>query len=245
MKALILAGGKGTRLQPVTQFMPKQLIMLNGRPMIHYIIDHCKKNGINDFIICISDNSLKEHFHNALGDGTYLGANILYSCGPESLNTAGRIVYAKDFIKDEESFIVYYGDIITNFNLREMIDFHKKQSSRNNCICTLAMSNSTNIEVGVGLIDETSKISSFIEKPKISEISNGLVNVGIAVCNQQILKYCGKRADLFGDVIPRIIKQGEIVYSYVIGEPFFDIGTFSGIEKTLKMIRKREISTLP
>jgi NDP-sugar pyrophosphorylase family protein len=234
-----MAGGKATRLYPMTLFIPKQLIMINGHPVIYYIIKHCKDNGISEFVLCISGNHFKRHFYNALGDGSFLGVKIEYSVAPQSIKTAGRILRAKDFI-DSDNFVVYYGDIITNFNLSSMIKFHESMVLRNKCICTLAMSKSASLEVGVGMEEKgTSRIICFKEKPRVSDISIFKVNVGIAVCNLRILDYCTENTDLFSDAVPRMIEQNEYVCSYVIDEPFYDIGTFSNIEKVLKTTRRK------
>lgn len=237
IKTLILAGGKGTRLYPMTLFMPKQLIMINGHPMIHYIIKHCKNSGIDEFVLCISNNSFKGHFYSALGDGSSLGVKLCYSVAPQSTETSGRILQAKQFVGDDD-FVVYYGDIITNFNLKSIIEFHRRKVSHDKCICTLAMSDLMPLEFGVGQEDEkTSRIIHFKEKPKISEITDFKVNVGIAVCSPRIIDYCQRDKDLFNDVIPLLLENGECVCSYTIDKPFLDIGTFSNIEKALKMCK--------
>jgi len=244
MKALIMAGGKATRLYPTTLFMPKQLVMINGYPVIYYIISHCKDNGINEFILCISDNPFRKHFFHALGNGSFLGVKIQYSMAPQLTKTAGRMLRAKKFIDgddDDDNFIVYYGDIITNFNLSPMIKSHKNNVLYDRCICTLAMSDSESLEVGVGMHEkDTSRIICFKEKPKFSDISDFKVNVGIAACNSRILNYCREDADLFSDIVPRLIEQGERIYGYTIEEPFYDIGTFSCIEKVLKDTRRKQ-----
>ena len=236
MKALIMAGGKATRLYPMTLFMPKQLIMINGYPVIYYVINHCKKNGVNDIVLCISRN-MKRAFSNTLRGDTSKGVKIRYSVAPQSIKTAGRILHAKEFI-DNENFIIYYGDIITDFNLRSMIEFHKNNVQHNKCICTLAMSGSVPVEVGVGVEDKDGlRIACFKEKPKISDISNFKVNVGITVCTPRILNYCTEDADFFGDVIPHMIDRGESVCCYTIDRPFYDIGTFSAIEKVSEVVQ--------
>jgi len=91
------------------------------------------------------------------------------------------------------------------------------------------------MEVGVGYSNRCLRVISFKEKPKVTEISKHLVNMGIAVCNTKILKYCRRGADLFGDVIPRLISSGEFVYSYVTSESFVDIGTMSALESAVKI----------
>ena len=240
MKTIILAGGKATRLYPITLYVPKQLIMLNGYPMIHYVIKHCKSNGIKNMVLCISDTH-KSDFVNALGDGKYMKTNIEYSVAPEHYGTAGRILHAKKLIGNDDDFIVYYGDMITNFNLKSMIKFHNSMSSDESHICTLAMSGSRKCDFGGGFeIKGTHKIIKFTEKPKVSEISNFKVNTGIGIFKRKILQYCQKKGDLNGDVLPRAIKNGKSVYCFTIKEPFYDIGTFAVIDTLLKEIRRQK-----
>lgn len=237
MKALILAGGKGTRLYPITLYMPKQLIMINGYPVIYYIMDHCVKNGVSEFIICI-DLAKKEHFFNALGDVSRFGLDVQYSIASERYNTAGRVLHAKKLIKNEDNFIVYYGDIITDFDLKTMIHFHEAMVAQDNCIATMGVTNNSQVSFGGGFMNN-GRIVSFREKPKISEISNFFISIGIGVYNSRIFKYCRPEADLAGNVIPSAIKNGENVYGFKIDEPFYDIGTFANIETVSRKWRAR------
>ena len=238
MKAIILAGGRATRLYPVTLYMPKQLMMINGYPAIYYIINHCKINGINNFVMCISDNGLKEHFYNALGNGSHLGTKLTFSVAPDYVGTAGRMLGASKFIKDQD-FVVYYGDIITTFDLKRMIQFHNKLRKQNNCICTIAISSSKLLEFGVcSQMDGTSKVLEFKERPHMSEISRFKVNCGIAVCNKRILDHCKKNEDLFRHTLPRMIKKREFIASYDIQNSFYDIGTYANIEHILSALKK-------
>ena len=217
--------------------MPKQLLLIKGNPVIRYIISHCLRNGIREFVLCVSDNSFKHHFFNAIGNGSQLGAKISYSMAPETTNTAGRILAARNLTGTDANFLVYYGDIVTNFDLRSMIRLHNQKVRTNGCICTLAFSRTTRLEMGVGYLDRTLRVVQFKERPKLSEISEHLVNIGIAVCNSRILKYCSTKADLFADVIPTAIDNKEFVYSYVTSEPFVDIGTFTALGNASKIAR--------
>ncbi len=239
MKAFILAGGKATRLYPMTLIMPKQLIMINGFPVIKYILDHCMKNDINEIVLCISDNSFVNQFQNAISTKLYPNLNIDFSIAPESFNTGGRLFAAKDFM-DEDDFVVYYGDIITDLNLRAMINFHKMQSKKG-CECTLATVGTKELECGVALQKEKiSKIKIFKERPRISDISDFKINVGISVCNKNVIKYCQEKSDFYSDVIPELIKVGKTVYGYEVDKPFIDIGTLKAIEDANKSMKQNK-----
>lgn len=237
MKALILAGGKATRLYPITLYMPKQLIMINGHPVIYYIMDHCAKNGVSEFIIC-TDLAKKKHFFNALGNVSRLGLDIQYSTAPERYSTAGRVLRAKKLLGNEDNFVVYYGDIITGFDMKSMIGFHEVMVAQDTCIATMGVTNSSQVAFGGGFMENNGRINSFMEKPKISEISNFVINIGIGVYNSRIFKYCRPEADLAGNVIPSAIKNGENVYGFNVDEPFYDVGTFASIETVSRNLHK-------
>ena len=218
MKALILVGGKATRLYPTTLLMPKQLIMIDGFPVIHYILDHCLKNSIDNVIICMSNSVSHTQFYNAIGT-KYKNLKIDYA-----------ILSARKYVK-HESFVVYYGDIITTFNLSEMIQRHNKLNVKNNCIASIAVTNNTTLEQGLTKSEKkTSRIIEFIERPKIKAISDFSINVGISVCSNKVLNYCTNKGDFYKDTVPLMIKKREFLSKYDITD-FIDIGTFSNIEK--------------
>jgi len=234
LRAVILAGGRATRLYPVTLYMPKQLIMINGHPAIHYIFNHCRKAGIKDFTLCISNNFLKEHFTNALGDGSDLGINITYSVDPESTGTSGRVHSAEKTLKGEENFLVYYGDIITGFKMKDMIKLHEIKKGT----CTIATSSSKVLEFGTCSIDENRGVTNFVERPAISDVSDVVINCGIAVCNKKVLRYCKQNDDFFGDTIPELLKEGLGVNAFDIKSDFYDIGSYSIIERILAYLKR-------
>jgi len=237
LKAIIMAGGRGTRLYPMTMFMPKQLILIRGHPVLQYIIRHCMRNGVRDFVLCISNNSFKHHFFNAVGDGSQFRARIEYSIAPEETNTAGRILAARRLVGADRDFLVYYGDIVTNLDLRSMIRLHRQKVRSKGCISTLALSRNARLEVGVGYPDESSRVIDFKERPRLCDVSEHLINIGIAVCNSRIFKYCSSKTDLFADAIPKSIRNNEFVCAYVTSQPFVDIGTFSALESALEIAR--------
>jgi NDP-sugar pyrophosphorylase family protein len=232
MKAIILAGGKATRLYPTTLIMPKQLIMIDGYPVIHYVLRHCLDNGVKEVIICLSDRTLKTEFSHAL-EGRYADLDIDYSVSPGAFGTSGRILAAARTF-DDRTFITYYGDLITSFSLRDMIAQHTR--NRKKPICTLAVTDSKEMEFGVaGFESDSGRISSFVERPKMRTISSFKVNVGISVCNRDSVGYCAESADFYGDTIPAMLSGGETVCGYTVDE-FIDVGTFSSIEKARTLL---------
>jgi NDP-sugar pyrophosphorylase family protein len=194
MKAAILAGGAGTRLYPVTAYVPKALIPIGSRYVIEYIIDYLKHHGIRDVVMLVSDNEL-ELLQNHLGDGERFGVNVEYSTA-QRIGTAGAVGAAADLLG--ETFLVYYGDVLTNMNLSAMIDYHEKKKS----VCTIAMSTSVPIEYGVGKVTENGRVTYFEEKPVLKEYP---ISIGIDIFQKEVLPYCEPNTDLAHDMIPKLI----------------------------------------
>ena len=130
MKAVILAGGLGTRLRPYTTFLPKSMLPLGEKPIMEYLIDWTRKNGIKSIVLCVS--YLRKTIEDYFEEGKRFGVNIEYAISNKPLATAGQLKTAEDFIDD--TFVCIYGDSIFNFSLRNMIKQHikKKGDLKNN-----------------------------------------------------------------------------------------------------------------
>jgi len=178
LKAAILAGGAGTRLYPITAYVPKVLIPVAGRYVIEYVIDYLKTNGIHEIVLLVSNAEL-ELLKNHLGDGKRFGISVEYSVA-ERVGTAGALGAARDLLSD--TFVVYYGDVLTDMDLGAMIDFHKSKNS----ICTIALSTNVPIDYGVAKVGEDWRITYFQEKPVLKEYP---VSMGIDILNREALAY--------------------------------------------------------
>jgi mannose-1-phosphate guanylyltransferase/phosphomannomutase len=227
LKAAILAGGAGTRLSPITQFIPKCLIPINGRPFLNYVFEYLKKHGIAEVVLLLSPDDANV-FENQYGNGELVGMNVSYSVG-ERRGTASALVDAKRFL--DSTFILYYGDVLTNFNLRNMIGFHK----RNHADCTLALSRSVPIDYGVGKVTKTGRVIYFEEKPVLKEYP---VSMGIHVFEPRILNYCRSEEDIARDVIPRLIKERLRVFGYCTEKRHHDLGSFKHLNEIKAMFEK-------
>ena len=168
MKAAILAGGAGTRLYPLTSYVPKSLIPVGSRYVIEYIIDYLKHHGIDELVMLISDKESKL-LENQLGNGNRFGVNVEYSIA-ERLGTAGALDAARDLLG--ERFVVYYGDVLTSMDLTAMMKLHERRGA----MCTLALSTTVPIEYGVARVNHDSRVTYFEEKPVLREypVSMGL-----------------------------------------------------------------------
>jgi mannose-1-phosphate guanylyltransferase/phosphomannomutase len=220
LKAAILAGGAGTRLYPVTAYVPKALIPIGSRYVIEYIIDYLKHHSIRDIVMLVSDNEL-ELLRNHLGNGERFGVNVQYSTA-KRIGTAGAVGAAADLLG--EKFLVYYGDVLTNMDLSAMIDYHQRKRS----VCTVAMSTSVPIEYGIGRVAESGRLTYFEEKPVLKEYP---ISIGIDVFEKEVLSYCEPNTDLAHDTIPRLIHAGKPVFGYLTEKRHYDIGTFKNLEE--------------
>lgn len=224
MQALILAGGKGTRLRPLTVYTPKPIVPVMNRPFLLYQINILKKAGVTDITLSLSYQPDKiEH---VLGNGSDFGVNLRYITEPSPMGTGGAYKFAAESL--EATTIVLNGDILTDLNLEEMIEFHRAKRSA----ATLALVPVEDVSrYGVSEIDEDNAITRFIEKPEftaIKEISSKNINAGIYILEPSILDLIAKDANrsFEYDVFPQILERGIPFFGYVIKENYWqDIGT--------------------
>ena len=224
LKAAILAGGAGTRLYPITAYVPKILLPVGNRFVIEYVIEYLKRHGIVEIVMLLSENEF-EVVRNQLGDGSRYRIRVEYSVAGR-IGTAGALQAAADLLGDR--FVVYYGDVLTDMDLSAMIRFHESKGS----ICTLALSTSVPVEYGLARIDSQSRIWYFQEKPVLKEYP---ISMGLDIMNRDVISYCKPNTDIANDVIPRLLEDRKSVYGYLTEKRHYDIGTF----KTLEEVRTR------
>ena len=181
MKAIILAGGLGTRLQPYTTFLPKPMLPLGGKPILEHEIEWLKKNGIKEIVLCVSylRKKIEDHF----GDGKKFGVKIDYAISNKPLATAGQLKTAEKFIDD--TFVCLYGDSIYNFSLRNMIKQHTKSKSN---ITMSLYDYKFNLKYGVIDTKNNGQVNSWNEKPEIS----AKINIGCYVMEPEVLQLIPK-----------------------------------------------------
>lgn len=223
-KAVILAGGMGTRLQPYTFFVPKPLLPLGDRPLIEHLILWLKKNGVQDYVISVS--YLRKMIETYLGDGSELEVNIEYARSSSPLGIGGQLLNVKPHVKS--TFYLLYGDSVFDFDITRMLREHQKSKA------TLTMGLMHYSEkLPYGLIEREEKggkVLSWKEKPEVG----GLINVGCYVAEPKIFEYIPKgKMYGFDSVVRDMMKAGENVNSFVIeGQQFMDIGD----EKSYKRV---------
>lgn len=231
-KAVILAGGQGTKMRPYTYEMPKALLPIKGKPILEHLIENLKKSGIYDIIICIGHlgDKIKDYF----GNGSRFGVNIIYSEEKKTLETGGAIKKVKNFLS-EDPFLVIHGDILFDLNLVDILDFHKVEG----LMATAALTTENNAAVFGRFKLHGIKIEEFLEKPKKNKLESYLVNAGVYVFDKKIFDYFPKEKEnfLLEDILRKLIQERQVA-GFVFSGKWFDVGTLENYEKAIKSFSK-------
>src|SRR5690554_3239630 len=226
MKAVIMAGGEGTRLRPLTCNLPKPMVPILNRPMMEHILNLLKRHGFTDIASTLW--YLPEHVERYFQNGDVFGVNMEYFVEREPLGTAGSVKNAVQFLQD--TFIVMSGDALTDIDLTSAVEFHKKQGS----MATLVLTRVPNpLSYGVVLVDESGKITQFLEKPSWSQVFSDTVNTGIYILEPEVLDLIklGQKVDFSQDVFPELLRRGAPLYGYVAPGYWSDIGNLEVYSK--------------
>ncbi|MGI6029499.1 MAG: sugar phosphate nucleotidyltransferase [Candidatus Heteroscillospira sp.] len=221
MKAIVLAGGEGQRLRPVSHGSPKPMVRLMGRPLLEHIILLLKKHGFTD--ICITLCSQPEVIRSYFGDGSSLGVNICYSQESRPLGTAGGVKLCEDFV-GEDDVLVLSGDAACDFDLAALMREH--QGSR--AAATMALAENDNpLRYGLVLVNSGDQVVGFIEKPDWSRVVTDLVNTGIYVLSPLAigLIHHGEKYDFAQDLFPKMLDMGVPLHGKLMEGYWCDVGT--------------------
>ncbi|MDH7476701.1 MAG: sugar phosphate nucleotidyltransferase [Microgenomates group bacterium] len=226
-KAIILAGGKGTKLRPYTYEIPKSLLPIKGKPILEYLIENLKKNNIVDLTICLGylGKKIKDYF----GDGQRFGVKISYLEEKFPLQTGGAVLQAKKLV-DNQPFLVIHGDILTNLKISDLINFHQQQKT----IVTIALTTVDKPNKYGQLALHGTRLTQFYHQKNQQTISH-LVNCGIYVFEPEIFNFFPKNKKVFllEDVIQEMIKQKKAA-GFVFEGKWFDVGTPENYEEAIK-----------
>ena len=219
VKAIIMAGGEGSRLRPLTCDLPKPMVPIMNKPVLEHTIGLLKSYGITDIGITLlyHPQIIKDYF----GNGHSHGVNIYYFLEESPLGTAGGIKNARDFL--DETFIVISGDSLTDLDIDKALKYHQSKKS----IATLILAKvDVPLEYGVVLTDEDGSVKGFVEKPSWGEIFSDMVNTGIYILEPEILNYIelGKNTDFSRDVFPTLLSSSKKIFGYVTNDYWCDIG---------------------
>ena len=221
MKAILLAGGKGTRLRPLTIHTPKPIVPIFNRPFLHYQIDLLKQVPEIDEVI-LSLNYQPRRIEEIFGDGSELGITIRYVVEPAPLGTAGAVRYAGDNLT--ESVVVFNGDVLTQIDLAAVIRLHRERQAKATIVLT-PVENPT--AYGLVETDASGNVTRFLEKPKADEITTNNINAGIYILEPDTFDRIPQDVawSIERSYFPSLIERRETFVAYVYDGYWIDIGT--------------------
>ena len=224
MQALILAGGKGTRLRPLTVYTPKPVVPLVNRPFLLYQLEVLQKAGITDITLSLSYQPDK--IQHVLGNGAEFGVNLNYITEPSPMGTGGAYKFAADALR--ETTVVFNGDILTDVPITEIVDFHRAKKA-DATIALVPVDDPS--RYGLVEFDGEDRVQRFIEKPQgdqLASLTTNTINAGIYVLEPSILDIIAKDTNqsFEYDVFPDILARSLPFYAYVMKDNYWlDIGT--------------------
>ncbi|MCL7453434.1 MAG: mannose-1-phosphate guanyltransferase [Anaerolineae bacterium] len=219
MKAVVMAGGEGSRLRPLTIGRPKPMVPMVSKPVMGHILDLLKRNGITEVVVTL--HFMPEAIQGYFGNGGSLGMEIYYAVEETPLGTAGSVKNAQKYL--DEPFIIISGDAVTDLDLRQIIAFHEEKKAE----ATLTLYRVPNpLEYGVIITDADGHITQFLEKPSWGEVISDTVNTGIYVIDPAVLDMIeeGVPTDWSKDVFPAMLEEGRALYGYVAEGNWTDVG---------------------
>ena len=219
MKAIILVGGEGLRLRPLTCNLPKPMVPVVNRPFLEHMVEHLKKHHIDQIIlaICYLPDRIQSHF----GDGSSFGVKLSYAVEQTPLGTGGAVKNSERFLND--TFLVFNGDIFSDLDLTDMVKFHRAHKAK----ATIAL---TPVEdptaYGVVELDSQNRVKGFIEKPSRDKVTSNLINAGIYVMEPEMLELIptGVHSMLERGLFPDLVKRGIPFYGYRSHAYWLDTG---------------------
>lgn len=228
MKAVVMAGGEGSRLRPLTLVRPKPMLPVVNRPLLGHILYLLRQHGILDVVMTLQymPSLIQDYF----GDGTALGMHIEYVIEESPLGTAGSVKNAQAHLPEDEPFLVISGDALTDFDLTALVAIHRQR----NALLTMALYQVTDpLEFGVINVREDGRVVQFLEKPSWGAVTSDTVNTGIYVVQPEMLQRipAGRAVDWSQDVFPAMLARNEALYGYVADGYWCDIGTLSEYQR--------------
>jgi len=219
MKAIIMAGGFGTRLRPLTCKIPKPMVPMINRPMMEHIIMLLKEHQITEMVVLLFHQA--ESISNYFGDGTDFGVRINYIRPDADYGTAGAVGMARELLN--EPFIVISGDLLTDFDLGGIVEFHNKKKA----LATITLTRVANpLEYGIVITDQDDRIVRFLEKPTWGQVFSDTINTGIYILQPEIFGLIPfkKEFDFSKDLFPLILSQKKPLYGCITNGYWRDIG---------------------
>jgi len=219
LKAVILIGGPGTRLQPLTDDTPKSMVPVLNKPFMEHTIAYLKQFGIEDIILTL--NYLPEVVQSYFGDGSKFGVRLTYCVEKEPMGTAGAVKNAEQYLNG--TFVVLNGDIFTDMDIADMLACHRDKGAS----VTISLNRVDNPSAfGVVETDSTQRVQRFIEKPPLAEATTNWINAGIYILEPEALEHVPANSHYMFErgLFPLLLEMGEPVYGYPFNGYWLDMG---------------------
>src|SRR3954471_11074225 len=221
MKAVVMAGGEGPRLRPLTSTQPKPMVPIVGKPCMEHILELLRDHGMSDVIVTVA--FLPQAIRSYFGSGETLGMNVEYSVEESPLGAAGSVRLAAPRL--DETFLVISGDALCDVDLSALIGFHREKGSA----VTIGLKSVDNpLEFGIVVTDEDGKVERFLEKPSWGQVFSDTINTGIYVIEPEVLRWvpAGEPFDFSKQLFPHLLELGKPLYGHVLpeNEYWLDIG---------------------
>ncbi len=223
MKAVVMAGGEGTRLRPLTSLRPKPMVPIVNQPVMEHILGLVKHHGMTEVVATLA--FMPQVIEDYFGDGDEWGMDLSYAIEETPLGTAGSVRNAADALS--EPFLVISGDALTDIDLGKVIDFHTERGAA----VTIALKRVPDpLEFGVVITDEDGRIERFMEKPTWGQVFSDTINTGIYVVDPLVFDYIpeGTPYDFSADLFPRLMADGHPLYGCVVDGYWADVGSLEG-----------------
>ncbi|GAB4256322.1 sugar phosphate nucleotidyltransferase [Deferrisoma sp.] len=241
MKAVLMAGGFGTRIQPLTHSLPKPMVPLVNRPMMEHILERVRSVGVREVVVLLY--YMPEVIRDYFGDGSRFGLNLTYVLPDDDYGTAGAVKWAEEHL--DETFLVLSGDVITDFDLEAIVRFHREKRTP----VTITLTSVPNpLQFGVVITDADGRILRFLEKPGWGEVFSDTVNTGIYVLEPEVLGRIprGRPFDFSKDLFPSFLRDNIAIYGYAAKGYWRDVGDPDAYrEATADVLAGRVALTLP
>ena len=237
MKAVVMAGGEGTRLRPMTSDLPKPLLPVVNRPVMEHVLRLLKRHALTETVVTVQ--FLAAMVRDRFGDGQELGMSLTYAAEEVPLGTAGSVKNAEEALRDD-TFLVISGDALTDIDLTALIAFHRARGA----MVTVCLTRVPDpLEFGITIAGDDGRVERFLEKPTWGQVFSDTVNTGIYVMEPEVLGYvaAGESVDWAGDVFPRLLREGKPVYGYVADGYWEDIGTHASYLKAQADVLRRKV----
>ena len=234
VKVVVLAGGYGTRLRPLTYTRPKAMLPLAGKPILQFIIESVASEGFNDVVV--TTNYFREQIIDYFGDDSDFGVRLVYPEEEKPLGTAGSVKNSEKYLN--ETFAVIQGDNITEIKFKHLLNFHREKGG----VATIALLPVDRPhQFGIAQLDSDNRVLRFKEKPRPEEFFSDFASVGLYVLEPEVLDYIprGVEYDFAKGVFPKLLSSGEKIYGYPASRFWVDIGVPENYMKAVRWILSR------